>query len=358
MAESQFFNAKNTVSTPLPILNIAFSGDVDSGFTPGITVLAGESKTFKSALALYCLKAYLAKYEDAIGVLYDTEYGITPEYIKSFDIDTSRVIHIPVEHIEQLKFDFMKKLEGIEKNDHVFFLVDSIGQISSKKEVDDTADEKSTTDMTRAKSMRSLLRLITVQLTKKELPCILINHCYVEIGPMYPKTVIPGGTAVTYTANTIFVITKSQEKNTAGDLEGWKFTINIHKSRYVKEKEKLPFYVLYDGGIQKYSGILDIAMDGNFVQKPKSGWYSLVDQETGELGVKNFRAKDFETDELAGELLKSKKFKEYVKTKFKLSQLQMDGFDNLVSISDSEEDDFDLPDEVPSFAKKLKKIPS
>ena len=193
MADSQFFNAKNLVTTPLPILNIAFSGEVDGGFSPGITVVVGESKTFKSLLSLYCLKAYLDKYDDGIGILFDTEYGITPEYIKSFGIDPNRVLHVPVEHIEELKFDFVKKLEGIEKGDHVFFLVDSIGQISSKKEVDDTAEEKSTTDMTRAKSMRSLLRLITVQLTKKELPCILINHCYVEIGPMYPKTIIPGG---------------------------------------------------------------------------------------------------------------------------------------------------------------------
>ena len=168
--------------------------------------------------------------------------------------------------------------------------------------------------------------------------------------------VVSHNTAVTYTANTIFVITKSQEKSTDGDLEGWKFTINIHKSRYVKEKEKLPFRVLYDGGIQKYSGILDIALDGNFVQKPKSGWYSLVDQETGELGVKNFRAKDFETDELAGEMLKTEKFKHYVKSKFKLSAMKMDGFDNLVSIDD--DDDFDLPEEKPDFAKKLKKISS
>ena len=170
--------------------------------------------------------------------------------------------------------------------------------------------------------------------------------------------VISHNTAMTYTANTIFIITKSQEKATDGELEGWKFTINIHKSRYVKEKEKLAFKVLYDGGIQKYSGMLEIALDGNFVQKPKVGWYSLVDQETGELGVKNFRAKDFETDELAGELIKTQKFKDYVKTKFKLSTMSLDGGDNLVSISDSEDDDFDIPEEKPDFAKKLRKISS
>lgn len=338
IADSTFFNAKGMVSTPLPILNIAFSGEVDGGLTPGITVFAGESKTFKSALALYCLKAYLDKYPDAIGIIYDTEYGITPEYISSFGIDTSRAIHIPVDHVEELKFDFVKKLEEISKGDRVFFLVDSIGQISSKKEVDDTKDENSTTDMTRAKSIRSLLRLITSHLVKKELPCILINHVYKEIGPKYAQMVIPGGTSMTYSANQIFVITKAQEKDGDGDLGGWNFTINIHKSRYVKEKEKLPFQVLYDGGIQKYSGILDIALEGNFVQKPKMGWYAMVNQETGELSDKNFRAKSFETPELAGELLKDKKFKEYVKSKYKLATLKMDSFDNLASVMDDLDD--------------------
>lgn len=329
MADSKFFNAKAMVPTPLPILNIAFSGDIDGGFTPGITIFSGESKTFKSALSLYCLKAYLDKYEDAIGVLYDTEYGITPDYIRSFGIDPNRVLHIPVEHIEQLKFDFNKKLENINKGDHVFFLVDSIGQISSKKEFDDAHDEKSVADMTRAKSLRSLFRLVTIQLVKKDLPCIMVNHVYVEIGAMYPKTIIPGGTAVTYSANSIFVITKSQEKD-GTELAGWQFTINIHKSRYVKEKSKLPFKVMYSGGIQKYSGILDLALEGNFVAKPKQGWYCMVDDETGEMDERNFRAKDFDTAEYAGKILLNEKFKKFVNDKYKLSKLEMDDNDNFI----------------------------
>lgn len=334
LSESAFFTAKNMVKTNMPILNIAFSGETDGGFAPGITVLSGDSKTFKSALSLFCLKAYLDMYDDAIGILYDTEYGITPDYVKSFGIDPTRVIHIPVEHVEQLKFDFVKKLEEINKGDHVFFMVDSIGQISSKKETDDAHDEKSVADMTRAKAIRSLLRLITIQLTKKELPCFLINHVYVEIGAMYPKTIIPGGTAMTYSANQIFVITKSQEKSADGDLDGWKFTINVHKSRSVKEKSQLPFRVLYESGIQKYSGIFDLALEGGFIQKPKVGWYAYVDQETGEVSDKNFRAKEF--DELyAVQILNSTKFKEYVKKQFKLTTMVVDMDD--VPFDDSEE---------------------
>jgi RecA/RadA recombinase len=192
LSESDMFKEQDLIKTSLPIINVAYSGKIDGGFGSGLTILAGESKTFKTAFSLYCMKAYLDKYEDGIGILYDSEGGCNPQYIKSFGIDPNRIIHIPVEHVEQLKFDFVKKLNEINKGDHVFFMVDSIGQIASKKETDDATDEKSVADMTRAKAIRSLLRLITVQLNKKLLPCFMINHVYQEMG-MFPKTIIPGG---------------------------------------------------------------------------------------------------------------------------------------------------------------------
>lgn len=318
LAESSFFTEKDMVNTPLPILNAAFSGELDGGFTSGLTVLAGESKTFKSALALYCMKAYLDKYKDGIAIFYDSEFGVTQEYLNNFGLDCSRIIHIPVEHIEHLKFDFVKKLDEIKKGDHVFFLVDSIGQIASKKETDDAMDEKTVADMTRAKALRGLLRLITVQLTIKDIPCIMINHVYQSIGGMYPTTVIPGGTSVTYSSNSIFVITKAQEKGSDGELDGWNFTINSYKSRFVKEKSKFPFTVLYDGGIQPYSGLLDLAIESGHVVKPKNGWYALVDKKTGEVGG-NVRYKQTQTEEFLGSLLDNKEFKEFVKNKYKLT---------------------------------------
>ena len=135
LSESTIFNKKDPVTTQLPILNIAFSGELDGGLVSGLSIFAGNSKTYKSALSLYCMKAYFDKYPDSIAIFYDTEYGITDAYIRSFGIDPNRVIHIPVEHIEVLKFDMTKKLDEIKKGDRVFFLVDSIGQISSKKSV-------------------------------------------------------------------------------------------------------------------------------------------------------------------------------------------------------------------------------
>jgi RecA/RadA recombinase len=340
LADSDMFGVKPLAVTDLPILNIAFHGKLDGGVPPGITTAAGDSKTFKTALALYCMKAYLDKYDDAIGIIYDTEFGITPDYIKSFKIDPTRVIHIPVEHIEQLKFDFMKKLDSIERGDHVFFLVDSIGQISSKKEVDDTSDEKSTVDMTRAKSLRSLLRLATIQLSKKNLPCFLINHVYLTL-ELYQKVVIPGGTAVTYSSNQIFVITKSQEKSSDGELDGWKFTINIHKSRNVKEKSKLPFVVKYDGGIQKYSGLLDIAIDIGAVVKPSNGWFSRVDLATGEIEPQKLRRAATDTAEFWDPLLNCPIFQRKIEEEFKLSGDLVTDADITAELDTLEMDDLD-----------------
>ena len=124
MSESSLFEEKDPIITDLPILNIAFSGSLDGGLVSGLTVIAGESKTFKSALSLYCMKAYLDKFPDAIAIFYDSEYGISKAYTQTFGIDPSRVIHVPVEHIEMLKFDMTKKLEELKKGDRVFFLVD------------------------------------------------------------------------------------------------------------------------------------------------------------------------------------------------------------------------------------------
>jgi RecA/RadA recombinase len=180
LASSPFFNQKESIPTELPILNIAFSGSLDGGLLPGLTIFAGASKSFKTMLALYCMKAYLDKYKDGIAILYDSEFGVTPEYIESFDIDINRVLHIPIKDVEELKFDIVKKLEEVEKKEKVFIMIDSIGNLASKKELEDAQNEKSVADMSRAKSLKSLFRIITPYLTTKSIPCIAINHIYME----------------------------------------------------------------------------------------------------------------------------------------------------------------------------------
>jgi RecA/RadA recombinase len=318
LSKSSFFEEKNPIQTELPIVNIAFSGSLKGGLIPGLTVIAGQSKSFKTLLSLYCMKAYLEKYEDGVALLYDSEYGITPEYLESFDIDTDRVIHIPVEDVEQLKFDITKRLDQIEKDDNVFIMVDSVGNLASKKEVEDAMNEKAVADMSRAKALKSLFRIVTPKLTAKNIPLIAINHVYQEIG-MFPKAVVSGGTGIYYSANQIFIITKSQEKD-GTDLAGFKFTINIEKSRFVKEKSKLPFTVLYESGIQKWSALFDLALEAGFITKSTQGWYNLVDLETGEVIEPRRRLKDIEQDdEFFQKLLDNHEFNVYIERKYKLN---------------------------------------
>ncbi|CAB4127294.1 recombinase A [uncultured Caudovirales phage] len=317
LSESPFFNTKDCVRTNLPILNIAFSGSISGGLVPGLSVFAGESKSFKTLLGLYCMKAYFDKYPDAVAMVYDSEFGITPDYLISNGIDTSRVIHIPIEHIEMLKFDIVKRLDEVKRGDRVFIMVDSLGALSSKKEVEDALDEKSVSDMTRAKAIRSLLRIITPHLTMKDIPCIVINHIYKTM-ELYSKSIVGGGTAVTYSANQIFIISKSQEKE-GTDLVGWNFTINIEKSRFVREKSKLPFTVKFDGGISKWSGLLDIALESGHVIKPSNGWYSKVNVETGEVDSTKFRLKDTHNKDFWLPIISNSAFNDYIKQHYQIS---------------------------------------
>lgn len=127
-----------------------------------------------------------------------------------------------------------------------------------------------------------------------------------------------------YSANDIWIITKAQEKDNDGDLQGFKFTINIEKSRMVKEKSKLPLTVNFDGGIAKFSGILDLAQESGHVVKPKVGWFQLAEPSTGELIGDMQRAKDTQTEEFLGQVLKNKGFNDFFEKKYRLSSHEMD----------------------------------
>jgi len=311
LSESNFFKQKDFVQTPVPIINVAFSGRMDGGITSGLTVIAGPSKNYKSNLGLICVKAYMDKFKDSVCLFYDSEFGITTEYLQANGIDTSRVIHLPIEHIEQLKFDLTKKLDAIERGDRVIIFVDSLGNLASKKEIEDAQNEKSVADMTRAKQIKSLFRIITPKLTIKDIPCIVVNHTYEETG-MFPKQIVSGGTGVYYSSNTIFIVGRSQEK-TGTDIVGWNFTLGVEKSRFVKEKSKLTFQVLYDEGINKYSGLLDLALESGHVTKPSMGWYQVK-------GAKDkVRAKDTNTEEFWAPIVNDLTFVDYVTNKYMLA---------------------------------------
>lgn len=293
--DSKVFGKKDMATTPVPMVNVALSGRVDGGLTPGLLMLAGPSKHFKSAFALMMAAAYQKKYDDAVILFYDSEFGTPTSYFESFGIDMERVVHTPIVNVEELKFDIMKQLDGIDKKDKVVILIDSIGNLASKKEVDDAMDGKSVADMSRAKQMKSLFRMVTPHLNLKDIPLVAVNHTYKEIG-MFPKDIVSGGTGAYYSADAIWIIGRRQEKE-GTEIAGYHFVINIEKSRHVREKSAIPITVTFDGGISKWSGLLDVAEKMGYITKPKVGWYEAIDPSTGEvLTDKLMRAKDINSN--------------------------------------------------------------
>lgn len=314
LAKSKFFTDKDMIPTSVPAINIALSGKLSGGLTPGLTMWAGPSKHFKTAFSLLMAKSYLDKYEDAALLFYDSEFGTPQSYFDSFGIDTNRVLHTPLTDIEQLKFDVMQQLSQLERTDKLIIIIDSIGNLASKKEVDDALEGKSVADMSRAKQVKSLFRMVTPHLTMKDIPMIVVNHTYKEIG-MFPKDIVGGGTGSYYSADNIFILGRQQEKE-GTEIVGYNFIINVEKSRYVKEKSKIPVSVSFNGGISKWSGLLDIALESGHVIKPSNGWYSKVDVETGEVEEKKYREKDTDTKDFWIPILKQKSFNEFVENKY------------------------------------------
>jgi RecA/RadA recombinase len=328
LAKSKFFTNKDMISTSVPIINVALSGKLDGGLTPGLTMWAGPSKHFKTAFSLLMAKSYLDKYPEAALLFYDSEFGTPQSYFDSFGIDTNRVLHTPLTDIEQLKFDVMGQLSELERTDKLIIIIDSIGNLASKKEVDDAMDGKSVADMTRAKQIKSLFRMVTPHLSMKDIPMVVVNHTYKTM-ELYSKDIVGGGTGSYYSADNIFIIGRQQEKE-GTEVIGYNFIINVEKSRYVKEKSKIPVTVSFNGGISKWSGLLDIALESGHVIKPSNGWYSKVDKETGEIEEKKFREKDTDTKDFWIPILKQKSFQQFVEDKYRVAsgsimQIEMEG---------------------------------
>ena len=327
LSESKFFNEKEMTPTDVPMINVALSGSVDGGLAPGLTVLAGPSKHFKTSFALIMAAAYLRQNPDAVMLFYDSEFGSPEAYFTQFEVDTSRVLHTPITNVEELKFDLIGQLEELDRNDKVIVVIDSIGNLASKKELEDAMNEKSVADMSRAKALKGLFRMATPYLAMKNIPMLAVNHTYQEIG-LFPKAVVSGGTGIYYSADNIWILGRQQDKK-GTEIQGYHFVINVEKSRYVKEKSKIPITVSWDGGVRSYSGLLDVALAGGYVTKPSNGWYAAVDMETGEIGQKVRH--DFTLEhEFWEPIFANTNFKEFIKKQYTIGHKDQVSMDEIV----------------------------
>lgn len=319
--------------TDIPLMNIAFSASMEKGIHSGITVFAGPSKHFKSMYALKAMDAWFATKEDdddCCALFYDTEYGITSDYIAQFpnvQKNKHKIIHIPVTSVEELRHESAKQVELLydtykedykkngkkAKRPEVFILLDSIGQIASNKETDDAVDGKDTVDMTRAKAVKSFFRILTSKVKMLGIPMVVIAHTYQTL-EMFSKAVVSSGTGTTYSADSIFIIGKSQSK-VKEEIAGYNFTLRAEKSRFVKEGSKFPITVHYDKGILPYSGFLDLAKAFGIVSQcrvGKAGGWSFTLSDSKQFGIEPNEGDDHVFKSLSTQVDSDKDFWETV----------------------------------------------
>lgn len=316
LSKSTFFTDIDETATDVYAMNIALSGTLMGGFKSGIISIAGPSRHFKSLQGLIMASAYLKKHPDAVLFFADSEFGTPSDYFQSVGIDPNRVWHVPVKNLEQLKFELTRQLEELTKGEKLFIMIDSIGGLASLKEAEDALDGKSVADMSRAKFLKGLYRIITPYLRIKDVPLVQILHTYEE-QKMYGKTIISGGQGVLLASDVAIIMGRRQEKD-GSELLGYQFVMNVDKSRYVREKTSIPITVTFEGGINKWSGLLDIALGVGMVVKPSNGWYSRVD-DNGVVEDKKYRIKDTENAEFWGPLLRSTVFSAKIEERYKLS---------------------------------------
>lgn len=271
MKDAELFNREvEFIPTDIPMLNVALSSNIDGGLSSGILTIAGESKRFKSLFGLYLMSAFQKKYPEGVCILYDTEGGIPKGYIEKTGLDWSKIVHVPISCVEELKHEVsnqLQMLKEIKDKNKIFILIDSIGNLASRKEISDALEGSEKADMTRAKQLKSFFRIITMDVKLLDIPLVCVNHTYKSQG-FISQDVVGGGTGGILTSDNIWIIKRKQEKEN-DEIKGYEFTINVFKSRYVKEKSKIPINVFWEDGIHKYSGLSDIALDLKIVEKVK-----------------------------------------------------------------------------------------
>lgn len=254
-----------TIDTGSYILNAVLSGSLYGGVPNNkITAFAGESATGKTFFVLGIVKRFLDSDPDAGVVYYDTEAAVTKEMMESRGIDTRRVILAEPDTIQRFRTHALKMIEAYEKRDKnkrppMMFVLDSLGLLSTTKEMEDIADGKETRDMTKAQVIKAAFRVLTLKLAKVNIPLLVTNHVYEVVGSYVPTKEIGGGTGLKYAASTIAMLGKKKDKD-GTDVVGNIIKVQMYKSRLSKENSKVEVKLSYEKGLDRYYGLLDLAL--------------------------------------------------------------------------------------------------
>ena len=252
--------------------NALLSGSIYGGL-PGnrITAIAGEAATGKTFFALGVIKHFLDKDKNSGVIFFESENAVSKEMIENRGVDSTRVVVVPVSTVQEFRSQAIKILDKYleqkeEERKPIMFVLDSLGMLSTTKEMEDTAEGKETRDMTRSQIVKSTFRVLTLKLGQANVPLLMTNHTYDVIGSMFPQKEMGGGSGLKYAASTIIYLGKRKEK-LGTEVIGNIIHCKIYKSRITKENAKVDVKLTYKHGLDKHYGLLELGEEAGIFKK-------------------------------------------------------------------------------------------
>ena len=253
------------IDTGSYIFNALLSGSLHGGLPANkITALAGESATGKTYFLMGMVKNFLDANPDAGVVYFESESAITKQMVIDRGIDPDRMVILPVTTVQEFRTQGLKVLDRYMQQDvdvrrPMFMCLDSLGMLSTTKEVEDTTDGKETRDMTRAQVLKAAFRVLTLKLAKAKVPMVVTNHTYDVVGSMFPTKEMGGGSGLKYAASSIVYLSKKKEKD-GTEVIGNIVHCKNHKSRLTIENKMVDVRLTYDKGLDRHYGLIDLAV--------------------------------------------------------------------------------------------------
>ncbi len=261
-----------TIDTGSYILNAALSGSLYGGVPNNkITAFAGEAATGKTFFVLGVMSQFLKTNPDGGVIYFDTESAVTNEMMQQRGIDTQRVVKSEPESIQRFRHTSLQVLDNyleqpVDERRPFLMVLDSLGQLSSSKELEDTAEGKETRDMTKAQVLKATFRVLNLKLAKAGIPLIVTNHTYDVVGSYVPTKEMSGGSGLKYSASTIVMLSKSKERD-GKDIVGNIIKARMQKSRLSRENKLVEVLLTYDKGLDRYYGLIELGESAGVFKK-------------------------------------------------------------------------------------------
>ena len=260
------------IDTGSYVFNALLGGSIYNGIPANkITALAGESATGKTFFVLGICKHFLDKNPDGGVIFFESESAVTKELIEDRKIDSKRMVIMPVTTVQEFRHQAITVLDKYNSQDPsdrkpLLLILDSLGMLSTTKEMEDTAEGKETRDMTRAQIVKAVFRVLTLKLGKAKVPLIITNHTYDVVGSMFPKKEMGGGSGLKYASSSIVYLSRRKEKD-GTEIIGNIIHCKNYKSRLTRENALVDVRLTYDKGLDRYYGLLDLALKHNIFKQ-------------------------------------------------------------------------------------------